>query len=981
MGNQYFKEFFELLPTACSLHRILFDDNGTPFDYEFMDVNEAYERLMGLKATEVIGQRYSHVFSSNDWEDRAKCYAAFKNAVEKQKKVSRDIYFSWIDKWFNICVFPLNSFYVACSIMCIRNESSLENEQKIQNVIESTNVGTWEWNVQTGETIFNKRWAEIIGYTLEELQPININTWEKYVHPDDLVKSNEAIKRHFASETEFYDCESRMKHKKGHWVWIHDKGKVVEWSESGQPVRMFGTHTDITEKVKDEKRLKSDLAMKEKHIELMQLEGIGVSEFLDRSLAQVISFTKSKLGYIFLYDEEKEEFTLHSWSDTVLEECKIKNQSRLYYLGNVGLWGEVVRHRKPIIINDYNDPDTMKKGYPKGHVPIQNFISIPVFYNGRIVAVIGAANKETDYDEEDILNLNLLMNTVWPSVERIKTEELLKKERELFSTTLFSIAEGIIVTDIAGKITLMNQLAEQYTGWPKEEAYGEDLHVVFQTINIVTREKGLNLVKCVLDTGNNSYTPKNTGLISKNGTERYISGSAAGIISDNVKLSGVVVSFRDITKEYEQEKEIEGFLNINLDMLCVTDSKGNFYKVNRKFVETLGYKEEELEGKNLLSFVHEEDIKTTHDIYWEILGDKTKPGSSFTNRYRCKDGSYKYIEWHVQPSLGKFTYSSARDITEKKLVEEELRKIAIRDELTGLYNRRYLDTIIVKEMERSDSQDEPLSMAMLDLDYFKKVNDTWGHPVGDEMLKLIAQIISKVIRSSDILIRFGGEEFVVIMPQTSLEGAIGASEKIRKTIGKYYHLITGVQTVSIGVAERMKQESFKSWYKRVDEALYQAKQEGRNRVVASEEQARIPAASVRLEWRTQWESGNKKIDKQHQELIENSNHLIELSLEGKGYHEILPQLDLLLAHIVSHFDFEENVLEELGYPDHIEHAGLHKGLLMKALQLKELYKNGDIKSSAFFSFMVDDVILGHMLDSDTNFFSYTRKKDLIKEQS
>ncbi|MDD3269079.1 MAG: diguanylate cyclase [Syntrophomonadaceae bacterium] len=433
-----------------------------------------------------------------------------------------------------------------------------------------------------------------------------------------------------------------------------------------------------------------------------------------------------------------------------------------------------------------------------------------------------------------ILLISILFLLSMHQIDKRKiSEKLLNREKELMETTLFSINEGIIVTDQAGNITLMNEIAEKFTGWSNEEAYGKQFDTVFHNFNISNRARISNPVKQVLETGKNVNSERTIGLLSRDGSEIYILGSAAGIVSNTGKMTGVVVSFRDITKEYEQEKEIEGFLNVNLDMLCVADAEFNFHKVNKMFEEILGYKTEELEGRSIFDYVHEDDIAATREVCGQL---EVRGGvATFTNRYRCKDGAYKYIEWHSQISVGKFNYSSARDVTEKLMMEENLRRIAIRDELTGLYNRHFLDAVIEEHLARSDRYDEPISMALLDLDHFKKVNDTWGHPVGDEMLKLIAQITENIIRSSDVLVRFGGEEFAVLMPQTSLNGAIGASEKIRQAIEVNNHPVTGKQTASFGVAERVKNESFASWYQRVDEALYRAKEAGRNCVVAADQ--------------------------------------------------------------------------------------------------------------------------------------------------
>ncbi|MFO7748582.1 MAG: PAS domain S-box protein [Desulfobacteraceae bacterium] len=133
----------------------------------------------------------------------------------------------------------------------LAKEALRRERERLASIIEGTNVGTWEWNVQTGETIFNERWAEIIGYSLEEISPVSINTWMKFVHPDDVKTSEKLLQRHFSGELNYYECEARIRHKNGEWVWVLDRGKVAAWTEDGKPLHMMGTHQDITKPKKD----------------------------------------------------------------------------------------------------------------------------------------------------------------------------------------------------------------------------------------------------------------------------------------------------------------------------------------------------------------------------------------------------------------------------------------------------------------------------------------------------------------------------------------------------------------------------------------------------------------------------------------------------------------------------------------------------------------------------------------------------------
>jgi PAS domain S-box-containing protein len=130
------------------------------------------------------------------------------------------------------------------------NQALAEAKEQLQFAIEGSGVGLWDWTVNTGQTRFNERWAEILGYTLAELEPVSIDTWLQRVHPEDLRRSEAELQAHFQGESERYVCETRVRHKDGHWVWVLDQGQVVAWEEtdSGErkPVRMVGTHLDIS---------------------------------------------------------------------------------------------------------------------------------------------------------------------------------------------------------------------------------------------------------------------------------------------------------------------------------------------------------------------------------------------------------------------------------------------------------------------------------------------------------------------------------------------------------------------------------------------------------------------------------------------------------------------------------------------------------------------------------------------------------------
>ncbi|MCF7955376.1 MAG: PAS domain S-box protein [Phycisphaerae bacterium] len=200
---------------------------------------------------------------------------------------------------------------------------------------------------------------------------------------------------------------------------------LSQWST---PEGLFFTAilTDITERKKAAEAIRLDEARLQVLVELNQMTDVTEKELVDFSLEQAISLTKSKIGYIAFMNDDETVLNMYSWSRTAMAECSIIDKPLIYPVAETGLWGEAVRQRRPIITNDYQGPEPLKKGYPEGHVHIRRHMNIPVFDGGKIVAVAGVGNKEEEYDNSDVRQLTLLMDGMWRIIQRNKTEDELK---------------------------------------------------------------------------------------------------------------------------------------------------------------------------------------------------------------------------------------------------------------------------------------------------------------------------------------------------------------------------------------------------------------------------------------------------------------------------------------------------------------------------------------------------------------------------
>jgi diguanylate cyclase (GGDEF)-like protein/PAS domain S-box-containing protein len=192
-------------------------------------------------------------------------------------------------------------------------------------------------------------------------------------------------------------------------------------------------------------------------------------EQLEYALQEALTLTGSQYGYIFQYDDVRREMTLNCWTKSVLDDCRVPAQS-VYALDKTGIWGEVIRNRKPLVLNDYNAPNPLKKGFPGGHITIRNYMSVPVILNDKVVAAVGLANKHTDYDDFDVYELSMLMNGVWIAVEKKnvqhRMENLLEQTQAMFNE---HDAVMLLIRPETGQILDANPAAVSFYGYTKDE--------------------------------------------------------------------------------------------------------------------------------------------------------------------------------------------------------------------------------------------------------------------------------------------------------------------------------------------------------------------------------------------------------------------------------------------------------------------------------------------------------------------------------
>ena len=318
-----------------------------------------------------------------------------------------------------------------------------------------------------------------------------------------------------------------------------------------------------------------------------------------------------------------------------------------------------------------------------------------------------------------------------------------------------------------------------------------------------------------------------------------------------------------------------------------------------------------------------------------------------------------------------------RTIADLTRAVDDMKLRATTDRLTGALNRGRLEDNAQFELLRFERYGHPVSMLFIDIDHFKEVNDSHGHAAGDLVLRDTCAVVRQCMRTTDLLGRWGGEEFVLLLPNTGLTSARLLADRIRNAIGEHDFGPVGRVTASFGVAEAQKGEAWDKVVERADAAMYRAKKSGRNRVEMdlfnpgmAGTAEHVAARFVHLIWHETYSSGNESLDQQHRLLFEYANSLITAVIEQRPKDEVAPLVHALIGEIVTHFGDEENILQAVGYPHVSEHARLHAQLLTQAINLAEKYDHGQLSIGELFSYLAYDVVAQHMLAEDRKFFPY-----------
>ena len=593
-------------------------------------------------------------------------------------------------------------------------EALKESREQLALAIEGSGVGLWDWYVQTGKTMFNERWAAIVGYTLAELSPVSIDTWINLCHPDDLQISDELMKKHFSKQLPRYECEVRMRHKDGHWVWVLDRGRVVEWDNNSNslPIRMTGTHLDISERKRTEeedKKTQEELAASYEQLaandeKLRQtLDQLTRHERNLRESEQVLSaivmgspvpqFVIDRNHRILHWNQALEEY-----SGISADEVTGTNQHwRAFYSEERPCMADLLVDGAIEKIQQWYSGKFAKSRFINGAYEATDFFpkirggtwlyftAAPIRdLNGTVIGAVETLEDITERKEgeRELLKRNEELTASYEQIaateeelrqnldEIVTGQRLLKEIEEKYRTIFENTGTATVVIEENNIISLANAEFAKLSGFSKEDIEGKMCWTEFVVKEDLERMLAQHRLR--RQDRETALTHYEFRFVTKSGDIRNIYLSIDVI--PGTKKS--VASLMDITERKRTEELYQTIFENTGTAMIILEEDTTISRVNDEMEKMWGYSREEIEGRvKWPTLVAEEDLEKMLEYHRLRRTDPDSAPRNYEFRFIHKNGEFRDAALTAAMIPGtKKSVISLRDITEFKKTELALRE-------------------------------------------------------------------------------------------------------------------------------------------------------------------------------------------------------------------------------------------------------------------------------------------------------------------
>jgi diguanylate cyclase (GGDEF)-like protein/PAS domain S-box-containing protein len=554
-------------------------------DGRYLLANASVERLMGRPAAEIIGRRDSEIFTP---EIAAPLMANDRHVLESGEPYTvEEVAFNGdVLHTYSSTKAPqrdgrgqiIGTLGISRDVTDMKAaEAALrQSELRWAFALEGSGDGIWDWDLRSGHVFYSRQWKAMLGYDEADIGT-TVDEWASRVHPDDLPRCWEIIDRHAGGATRDFVLEHRMRAKDGGWRWIHDRGRVIERDEDGTPLRMIGTHTDITVRRESEDAI---LALNQ-HLQLA-LEAAGAGIFDLDFASGSYHWDERMYG---LYDLPLDGFdgTLQGWLRFILAD-DVPGVLREYEtaVGETSVFSMDFRIRRQ----------------RSGQI--------------RHIRSLARVIRDDAGTPLQIVGMN------WDITDHKELAEALFEEKERLRITLHSIGDSVIATDAQCRIAFMNPVAEQMTGWSAAEAAGRRLGEVFRIVDELSGEAIPDPVESCLAQMRPFYLNDGAILLGRDGERRSIRDSAAPVRTASGDVIGAVLVFQDVTKARVLQRALEH--SASHDSLTGLRNRAAFERGLRE-ARDQALQEPHEQHQHVLCFIDLDRFKIVNDSAGHAAGD------------------------------------------------------------------------------------------------------------------------------------------------------------------------------------------------------------------------------------------------------------------------------------------------------------------------------------------------------------------------
>ncbi len=635
-----YKELFTNMINGFALHKIITDEKGKPIDYEFLDINSAFENMTGLKRKDVIGKKVTIVIPGIE-KDPADWIGTYGLVALNNKKIELENYSTVLKRWYKVVAYsPKKDYFVTISedITEKRNNSTEILNQKtfIEKIVNMSSDISYIYDIiNKKNTYCNNTIQKILGYSVEELQEMGDKLISILMHPDDMEKYlKEIIPKYVkAKDDEIIFNEYRMKHKNGNWIWLECNEQIYKRLPNGAPQQIFGIIHDITERKKIEQKL---------------LEDHQLLNTLTNNLPGFVAYVNADtLKYDYVNNAYSESFGLPRDKIIGSHIKDILGETAYNFALN---YVEEVRKGKSTSYENMIEMKGEKRWVKVNYAP--------GFDNtGKIISIIVMAYDIT---------------------EQKKAELALKESETRYKLLVDRMQEITVILDSTGKIVFANKFTLDTMGYTEKEFFGKSIFDFLTKDSI--KQSAYNLAQEFLGKTMDSME---VGVITKKGEIRIVALSeTSNPIYKDGKIIEMLINGLDITEQRKAEEFNKNIIKCTTDWIWEVDATGKYTYCSENAKEILGYEINEIIGKTPFDFMSETEAKRVGLIFEDIITNQ-KPIKDLDNWNIHKDGHKVCVLTNGFPIFdfeGKFKgYRGAdKNITEQKKGEEELKESAQR---------------------------------------------------------------------------------------------------------------------------------------------------------------------------------------------------------------------------------------------------------------------------------------------------------------